>query len=31
MKQRIIGVTLLTVVCALLLSNMVGVLIFCRR
>ena len=31
MKKRIIGVTLLTVVCALLLSNLVGVLIFCSR
>ena len=31
MKKRIIGATLLTVVCALLLSNLVGVLIFCSR
>ena len=31
MKKRIIGVTLLTVVCALLLSNLVGVLIFRGR
>ena len=31
MKKRIIGATLLTVVCALLLSNLVGVLIFRSR
>ena len=31
MKKRIIGATLLTVVCALLLSNLVGVLIFRGR
>ncbi len=31
MKKRIIGATLLTVVCALLLSNLVGVLMFRNR
>ena len=31
MKKRIIGATLLTVVCALLISNLVGVLMFRSR
>ena len=31
MKKRIIGATLITVVCALLISNLVGVLLFRGR
>ena len=31
MKKRIIGATLITVVCALLISNLVGVLLFRSR